>query len=234
MSSSEHSHRISVQNLVCYDKPSEVTARWLLVAILQLSKRSPVAAADLFCPRLHVDVVHIASAVRKASDRKKKSRTQQVAKLQAGVVLTMTKGGKFQDSGVACRGHTKFLCKYRVRNGDVFYLVATVGYTKPVVIVLCKKMVEVGIEALNGRCVYRPSVERRIEPFHPYAGNYFDFVKPEQIDDLIKKSEHMTSLVARPARCIAAQINAFDFGENAVKMVGREIRETRKPSAFCA
>ena len=93
-------------------------------------------------PRLHVNVVDMACAIREAGNGVEQSGAYDVADLKAGVIVAVPEGRQFGELLVGRISESKFLGEDRV--GDVLALASAVGDADTRIAALPEVMVEAG------------------------------------------------------------------------------------------
>ena len=140
--------------------PTDIALRPdIVVAVLEILQLFPVTAPQPRGPRLHMHIVHMSSAVGEARDQVQQPRADDVANLQARVVVAMTKRGEF-DLALVTRECAGLLGEDRVGDPQVFALVAAVGDAQAPAIALGQMMLEVRTQALYRGRVHGCAFER--------------------------------------------------------------------------
>ena len=179
-----------------------------------------------------MDIVHDVRAINVAGNREQKRGTQNIAQLQSRQIVAVSEARHFDDVLIQRVQSAEFLRKNGMRNVDVFYIVPTVRDAKTEIVMFFQIVVKVGVNALNRRSVNRFAVERFAGDFDPDAPDDADIVFEKQIDDSVQKSDGVPLDAMSAAHGVAAQVGAFDFGDDAVKVFVGFIVQMRIVAVF--
>ena len=97
------------------------------VAVLKSLQLLPVTLLEVRGTRLYMDVVHVARAICETSDGVEQRRTDDVADLNTGVVIAVSKRRQFNKPLVVPCCRAELLRKNGVRDANIPELVAAVG-----------------------------------------------------------------------------------------------------------
>lgn len=177
-------------------------------------------------------IVNVTCAIGEATDRIQQRRTDDVAYLKSGVVITVSERRQLKETTVVLRCLAELLREDGVGNSDIAEFVSAVSYAQTGIVGMVQIVLEIGTDSLYRGGIRGHGIERGSDTLHPDAPNQPDVMMPKQSKDTVEKTDGMRSLPSRTAGCVSTKFRPFDLGQDSVQGSRRGVRQTREVAVF--